>query len=118
MKPKDAIVAFSQSEKIKAGLIWATQAVQMLEGFKPPQKKGAERIAKLLMALVLKDVHLVKQLSGRKEWEESEKDIDLALVMIESGVPNESAYHLTRALSKVTSIGQQAMEVLKKQGLL
>ena len=118
MRKKDAVITFSQSEKIKAGLIWASQAVQMLAHFKEPQKKGAERTAKLLMALVLKEVHLVKQMTGENEWTDSEKDIDLALVMIDSGVPQESSYHLTRALTKVTTIGQRAMDMLKKEGLL
>ena len=118
MQKRDAVITFSQSEKIKSGLIWASQAVQMLAHFKEPQKKGAERIAKLLMALVLNEVHLVRQMTGESEWTDSEKDIDLALVMIDSGVAHESSYHLTRALSKVTNIGQRAMDTLKNEGLL
>jgi hypothetical protein len=118
MEKKDAVITFSQSEKIKSGLIWASQVVQTLSHFKEPQKKGAERTAKLLMVMVLNEVHLIKKMTGDREWEDSEKDIDLALVMIDSGVAQESAYHLTRALTKVTSIGQRAMDMLKSEGLL
>jgi hypothetical protein len=38
--------------------------------------------------------------------------------MIRSGVPAEASFHLTRALSVVTGIGQQAGETLRQQGLL
>ena len=47
-----------------------------------------------------------------------EKNIDLAVIMINSGVPLESVYHLTRALSHVTNIGQRSMTYLKREGFL
>jgi hypothetical protein len=40
------------------------------------------------------------------------------MVMVDSNVTQESVYHLTQALSKVTSIGQQSLSCLKDKGLL
>jgi hypothetical protein len=51
-------------------------------------------------------------------WREAEKDVNTAMVMINSGVVQESGYHLTQALSKVTNIGQQSMTQLVVEGLL
>jgi hypothetical protein len=42
----------------------------------------------------------------------------MAMVMIDSQVLHESAFHLTQALSQVTGIGQRSMSVLKQHGLL
>ena len=43
MKVRDAIMAFSQSEKIKAGLIWVSQSLQFLKTLPEPEKRGAEK---------------------------------------------------------------------------
>ena len=118
MTKQEAVIAFSQSEKIKAGIIWITQALEFLAGLPQKNKKGAERMARILMGLMLRDVHLSKRLTPQDEWVEVEKHIDMALVMLDSGVAQESGYHLTRALSSVTDIGQRSMTILKNEGLL
>ena len=54
----------------------------------------------------------------RLSAEAAEKDMNTALVMLNSGVAHEAGYHLTQALSKVTNIGQQSMSLLIEKGLL
>jgi hypothetical protein len=118
MQPQTAIMALVQSEKIKSGLIWVSQVLQLLEGFPEKDKQGAERISSSFMNFILYEVHIAKQAAPDSAWEEIEKNIDLAVIMINSGVPAESVYHLTRALSHVTNIGQRSMTYLKKEGFL
>ena len=50
MQIRDAITTFSQSEKIKAGLIWATQAIEIYKTLPEMDKPGAEKIIKPLSA--------------------------------------------------------------------
>ena len=64
------------------------------------------------------DVHLAGRVTADPKWREVEKNVDLALVMLDSGVASEAGYHLTKALSQVTDIGQKSMAWLKKEGLL
>lgn len=118
MNIKQAILAFSQSEKIKAGIIWVSQALEQLVGFPEKNRKSAERMARIFINLILLDVHLSKKVTGELSWPDVEKNIDMALVMLDSGVAHESAYHLTRALSSVTDIGQRSMTILKDNNLL
>jgi hypothetical protein len=40
------------------------------------------------------------------------------MVMISSGVAHEAGYHLTQALTQVTTIGQRSMTILKDKGHL
>jgi hypothetical protein len=40
------------------------------------------------------------------------------MVMIDSNVAHESVYHLTQALTKITSIGHQSLSSLKENGLM
>ena len=118
MNIRQAILAFSQSEKIKAEIIGVTQALESLNGFPDRNRKGAEDMARIFISSILRDVHLSRKVTGESTWQEVEKNIDLALVMLDSGVAQESSYHLTRALSSVTDIGQRSMTFLRAKGLL
>jgi hypothetical protein len=118
MNTQTAIMALVQSEKIKSGLIWVSQALELLANLSEKHKPGAERISRSFMNFILFEVHIAKQAAPEAAWEEIEKNIDLAIIMTNSGVPAESVYHLTRALSHVTNIGQRSMLYLKKKGLL
>lgn len=118
MDTREAILAFSQSEKIKSGIIWVTQALQVLGGLPEKNRKSAERIAHVFIGLMLRDVHLAVKVTTDETWRDVEKNVDLALVMLDSGVAQEAGYHLTHALSHVADIGQRSMNVLKAKGLL
>jgi hypothetical protein len=118
MNVQTAIMAFTQSEKIKTGLIWVSQSLELMAGLPLKDKEGAKRIALSLLNFILFDVHIAKKAANDASWEEIEKNIDLAIVMANSGVPHESTYHLTRALSHVTDIAQRSMSFLIKEGLL
>lgn len=118
MKTNEAITAFSQSEKIKAGIIWVSQILELLQGTAGEQRKGAERIARLLLGMVAQEMALAKVLTGMETWKDGEDHVEKAVVMVESGVPEEALLHLSRALSKVTNIAQESMSFLKAEGLL
>jgi hypothetical protein len=118
MKTSEAITAFSQSEKIKAGIIWVSQILELLQGTASEERKGAERIARMLLGMVAQEMALAKVLTGMEHWKDGEDHLEKAVVMVESGVPEEALLHLSRALSKVTNIAQESMSHLKKSGLL
>lgn len=118
MKTADAITTFSQSEKIKAGLIWASQAVEIFKTMPETDKPGAEKIIRALIGMVGNEILICKKTAPNELWAEIEKNIDTALIMIDSGVAHEAGFHLTQALTRVTTIGQRSMTVLKDGGLL
>jgi hypothetical protein len=118
MQIHQAIKAFSQSEKLKSGLIWSSQIVEVYIALPESEKPGAERILKILISMIGHEINIAKKAAPHNIWLDAEKDVDTAMVMVNSGVAHESGYHLTRALSKVTTIGQQSMAFLVDQGLL
>jgi len=118
MNTKTAIMAFSQSEKIKSGLIWLSHTLELMGSLHPSEAQGGEKIVKALTDMVFQEVQLAKKVAGDEQWYDAEKSIDQAIVMINSGVGPESIIHLTQALSQVTSIGQRSMSFLQDQGLL
>jgi hypothetical protein len=118
MKTNEAIMAFSQSEKIKAGLIWVSQGLELLRGLPNEQRKGGEKIVHALLEMIGQETGLAKVLTGQEVWEGTESHIEKALIMVDSGVGEEATLHLSRALSKVTNVAQQSMSLLKESGLL
>ena len=118
MDIKKAIMAFSQSEKLKSGLIWVSQVLEFQKDLSEPQKQGAERVIKAIIDMIVSEVRFAKGVTGDELWDNVEKHIDRAIVMINSGVAPEAVVHLTQALSQVTSIGHRSMSALKEQELI
>ncbi len=118
MDTQKAIMAFSQSEKIKAGIIWLSQSLELMGGLNAEEGQGGQRVVLALANMVFQEIQLSKNIAPDDRWEEAERSIDQAIVMINSGVGPESIMHLTQALSQVTSIGQRTMSFLKEQGHL
>ncbi|MBK5100135.1 MAG: hypothetical protein JJE15_03985 [Desulfobacteraceae bacterium] len=118
MKAREAIITFSQSEKIKAGLIWISHALVLLQGPHEFERQGSEKTIKALIGMVVQEIQIARKMARDPAWDEVEKNIDQALVMINSNVGPESVSHLTKALSQVTGISHRSMSFLKDQGLL
>ena len=118
METQSAILAFSQSEKIKAGLIWASQTIEMVMGLPEQNKPGAQKIITALVSMVASEIHLGMKLAPHDHWESSLKHINNAVVMLNSNVIHDAPFHLSKALSHVTSIGQAAMTRLREDGLV
>ena len=118
MQVNQAIIAFCQSDKLKSGIIWASQIIEMYIGLSESEKPGAERVLKTLINMIATEIHVAMKAAPHKAWGEVEKNINTALVMLNSGVTHEAGYHLTQALTQVTTIGQQSMSLLTDEGLL
>jgi len=118
MEINEAVTTFSQSEKIKAGLIWTTQAIELYKSLPEGDKPGAEKIIKTIVSMIGSEIFICQKAAPNELWVEVEKNIDTAMVMINSSVAHEAGYHLTQALTKVTTIGQRSMSILKDKGLL
>ncbi len=114
----EAIMAFSQSEKIKAGLIWLSSVLQMSEDFQGMEKRGAEKAVGAFLNLMIHDVELSERVAPDSGWKDVREAVEKAATMINSGVGVEVLHDLTKALSRVTTIGQRSMALLKEQQLL
>jgi len=118
MNIQEAVMAFSQSDKIKSGIIWVSHALELIGGISITEQRGAERVIETIIAMITHEINLARKLSRDASWDEVEKHIDLAMVMINSKMAQESVFHLTRALSQVTGIAHRSMSVLKDKGIL
>jgi hypothetical protein len=118
MQAHESIIAFSQSEKVKTGLIWCSQCLQMALNVPPQGRQGAMQMVRSLISMIASESQLARQASQNDIWLEVDKCLNTARVMLDSKIEQEAIYHLTQALSKVNRIGQRAMTELLNQGLL
>ena len=118
MEINDAIITFSQCEKIKACLIWASQAVEVYKALPETDKPGAEKIIAAIVNMIGSEILICRKLAPSELWTAVEKSIDTAIMMINSNITQEAAYHLTRALTQTTTIGQRSMSILTDKKLL
>jgi hypothetical protein len=112
-----AVSAYAQSEKVKSGLIWICQVAEQVAAMDDPGRRQAVMLLRTLVLMVADEAVLAARHSGDGRWHDIARMINMALVMIDSGVPQETSYHLTRALTRVTRIGGQAAEVLRRNNL-
>jgi hypothetical protein len=118
METRHAIISFSQSEKIKSALIWCSQCIHIIQNLPAPEQQGAMKVLMALVAMIGTEAQISRQASQDPVWNEVDKCVNNARVMIESGVGGEAEYHFTQALSQVNRIGQKAMTHLIENGLL
>ena len=118
MNTRSTILAFSHSEKLKTAILWANQLVDMHLGQTENQQKGSSALIRVVVSMISNEIHLASQLAPDEQWENVAKHVNLGLVMIDSGVVAEASFHMTKALSHVTTIGQRSMQQSMDQGLL
>ena len=118
MQIREAITTFSQSEKIKAGLIWASQTVEIYKALPEADKPGAEKIIAAIVGMIGSEIVICRKAAPNELWTEVEKNIDTAMLMINSNIVHEAGYHLTQALTRATTIGQRSMSILTDKKLL
>ncbi len=118
MSVKQAIMAFSQSEKIKSGIVWISHLLGGLVDLPFQERQGAEKVIRGVVGMISQEIHLAKNLAPDEPWDEIDRALDQCRAMINSGVGPESVTELTRVLSMVTNIGQRSMTTLKDNGLL
>jgi len=118
METKKAMAGFSESEKVKAGILWLSHCLEIFSHLTEADKRGAQKIIKVMIDQVAGEIELAERLSGDATWKDAAKHMNTAIVMVNSGVAAEAGFHLTRAMSHVTSVGQRCMTLLKERGVL
>lgn len=118
MNTREAILSFAQSEKAKSGLLMAAQLVELYNGLPEHDRHSADRILRTLVGMIANEIHLSRKMSPLELWNDVEKSLSTALVMMNSGVMSEAGYHIALAVSSATTIGQRSMEHLIAEKLL
>ena len=63
METNQAIMAFSQSEKLKSALIWASQLGEMNLALAEADKPGAEKIIKTQVSMIANEIGVAQRIN-------------------------------------------------------
>ena len=118
MTEREAILGFMMGERVKAGLIVATQLAMVIEGLTNHERGGANKVFSTFLRALYRDIGLAHKISPQEEWTAIRKELDTGLVMADSQVSHGAMDNLTRAISHSTTISSRAMTFLKDKGLL
>lgn len=118
MTEKEAILAFMMGERMKAGLIAATQLAMVIEGLTDHEKGGANKVFSTFLRTLYRDIGLGHKISPQEEWADIRRELDSSLVMVDSQVSHAAMDNLSRAISHSTTISNRAMSFLTERGFL
>ncbi len=118
MDIKTAVRSYQFAERGKSELIISSQLVIALAGFPDAEKQGARRMLILLLDGVRAELQFAYRGTEKKEFR---KAIDLmgeAISLIESDQHGSASLKLSESISMVTTIAQEAWQVLEKHGVI
>jgi len=118
MTEKGAILGFMMGERVKAALIAATQMAMVIEGLPDPDRLGATKVFSTYLQSLYRDLGLGQKIYPQEEWTDLRKELDSAMVMVESKVAHASLDNLSKAITHATTISNRAMTFLTEKGLL
>ena len=118
MDTSTALKCLIQFEKIKTGILWCQQCAQYLETLPVHEQTGAGRMLYSLVAQIDREISLARLQYPQGKWAQAGKALDMAAVMISSGVPQEASFHLSKTLNLLMDSAGEAAQVLRRQGLL
>ena len=105
-------------ERIKSSLIVGNNLLQIMEGMKGDEFRGALKLFSMYLKMIQNEVSLADRVSPQKEWEEIQKSLETGVVMLDSGVVFESSHHITEALTRATTVSNRTMKFLQEKNLV
>jgi hypothetical protein len=79
MDSREAIFAFSQSEKAKAALIMASQMIEIYNGLPEHEKHCAERFIRAFLGMITSEIQLARKLTSPGVWDPVDKSLNAEL---------------------------------------
>ncbi len=114
---KKAIICFQYAERIKSELIIATNLLETIDKFKNNELVGAEKLLSFLYALQ-DEIRIAHNLLQMQNFKEAGGKVAKATESMFSHDYSEATKHISEAISRITTGGQQATQLLKERGLL
>ncbi len=118
MTEKEAILGFMMGERMKAGLITASQLAMVIEELTGSEKEGANKVFSTFLMSLYRDIGLAHKVSPQEEWAMIRQQLDSGLVMVDSNVSHGSMDNFSRAISHAATISHRTMSFLQEKGLL
>jgi len=115
---RKALVLFQHSERIKTFLIVASKMVDGLRGLEGAELSGARGMFKRFLDALMAEVRMAHNITKRAEFGDVNAVLSEVSNLTGSGLVDEAVRKIAEAISMVTTCGSEALEVLRRGGLI
>ncbi|HZD43557.1 MAG TPA: hypothetical protein VE134_05810 [Methanomicrobiales archaeon] len=118
MDPKDAVKRYQFAERSKSELLITSHLLMALVSYPSKEKEGGRRMLLSLMEEVRSEINFAYNSTQDMNFQKSINHMSEAISLAESGQFGLAAEKVAGAISAVTTVAQEAWQVLEEHGLL
>ncbi len=115
---REAVICFQFSERIKSELVIAARLLGEIGELKGDELSGGKKILLSFWEAVLGETNLANNILRKQNLREAGAKVEEAAESVRSDEYLEATRRVSEAISRVTTSGGRAMEMLKEKGFL
>lgn len=115
---KKAIICFQYIERIKSELIIAANLLEEIGELKNDELAGAEKLMSSFLRALQGEIGIAHSVLQMQNFKEAGDKVAEIAESVSSHEYQEATKHVSEAISRVTTGGQQATRLLKEKGFL
>lgn len=112
------MICFQYAERIKSELIIATNLLDAINKLKNNELVGAEKLMSSFLHALQGEIRIAHNVLQIQNFKEASGRVAKAAESVSSHEYLEATKHISEAISRITTGGQQATQLLKEKGLL
>jgi len=109
---------FQHSERVKTFLIVASKMVDGLRGLAGDELSGARGMFKRFLDALMAEVRMAHNATGREEFGDVNALLSEVSSLASSGLVDEAVRKIAEAISVVTTCGSEALDALRREGVI
>lgn len=115
---REAVICFQFSERIKSELIIAAKLLGEIGELKGDELSGGKKILLSFLEALLGEIHLANNILRQQNLREASVKVEEAMERARSDDYVKAVRSVSEAISRITTSGQHATEILKQKGLI
>jgi len=115
---KKAIICFQYTERIKSELIIAANLLEEMGELKNDELVGAEKLMSSFLRALQGEIRIAYSVLQMQNFKEAGDKVAEIVENVSSHEYQEATKRISEAISRITTGGQQATQLLKEKGLL
>jgi len=115
---KKAIICFQYTERIKSELIIAANLLEEMGELKNDELVGAEKLMLSFLRALQGEIRIAYSVLQMQNFKEAGDKVAEIAENVSSHEYQEATKRISEAISRITTGGQQATQLLKEKGLL
>jgi len=115
---KKAIIRFQYTERIKSELIIAANLLEEISELKNDELAGAEKLMSSFLRALQSEIRIAHSVLQMQNFKDAGDKVAKVAESVSSHEYAEATKRISEAISRVTTGGQQAIQLLEEKGLL